>query len=281
MTVQVVTDSGADIPEQLATDLGIVVVPLTVSFGDESYKDGVELSADQFYQRLLQGNMMPITSQPSVGSFVEAYKNLEGSSNQILSIHLSSKLSGTLNSAIQAGGMEDLGESIQFIDSMQASMGLGFSVIAAAEAAKGGASLAEAAFVARSVLDRTRLFILFDTLEYLQRGGRIGRASALLGSVLQIKPILTLEDGEIATKLKIRTFQKGMQRLQQLTEECGNLEKAAILYTTDPSAARNLADRLNNRFVGDSDPLIVRISPAVGAHGGPGVIGVVCVITET
>jgi DegV family protein with EDD domain len=281
MTVQVVTDSGADIPEQLATDLGIVVVPLTVSFGDESYKDGVELSADQFYQRLLQGNMMPITSQPSVGSFVEAYKNLEGSSNQILSIHLSSKLSGTLNSAIQAGGMEDLGESIQFIDSMQASMGLGFSVIAAAEAAKGGASLAEAAFVARSVLDRTRLFILFDTLEYLQRGGRIGRASALLGSVLQIKPILTLEDGEIATKLRIRTFQKGMQRLQQLTEECGNLEKAAILYTTDPSAARNLADRLNNRFVGDSDPLIVRISPAVGAHGGPGVIGVVCVITET
>ena len=281
MTVQVVTDSGADIPEQLATDLGIVVVPLTVSFGDESYKDGVELSADQFYQRLLQGNMMPITSQPSVGSFVEAYKNLEGSSNQILSIHLSSKLSGTLNSATQAGGMENLGESIRFIDSMQASMGLGFSVIAAAEAAKGGASLAEAAFVARSVLDRTRLFILFDTLEYLQRGGRIGRASALLGSVLQIKPILTLEDGEIATKLKIRTFQKGMQRLQQLTEECGNLEKAAILYTTDPSAARNLADRLNNRFVGDSDPLIVRISPAVGAHGGPGVIGVVCVITET
>ena len=281
MAVQVVTDSGADIPEQLATDLGIVVIPLTVSFGNESYKDGIELSADQFYQRLLHEDMMPTTSQPSVGSFVEAYKNIRASSNQILSIHLSSKLSGTLNSATQAGSMENLGESIRFIDSMQASMGLGFSVIAAAEAAKGGASLDQAASVAKSVLDRTRIFILFDTLEYLEKGGRIGRASALFGSVLQIKPILTLEDGVIETKLKIRTFQKGVQRLQQLTEECGNLDKAAILYTTDPTAARNLAGRLNNRFAEDTSPLIIRISPAVGAHGGPGVIGVVCVITQT
>lgn len=280
MTVQVVTDSGADIPQQLAADLGIVIVPLIVSFGDESYQDGVELSADQFYQRLIHGDMMPTTSQPSVGSFAEVYKKIRVDSNEILSIHLSSQLSGTLNSATQAGVQENLGESIQFIDSKQASMGLGLSVIAAAKAAKDGASLVEAASVARSVLDRTRIFILFDTLRYLEKGGRIGQASALLGSVLHIKPVITLEDGEIATKAKIRTFRKGIQSLHQLTEECGDLESAAILYTTDPAEARKFAGNISNHFVEDSDPSIIRISPAVGAHGGPGVIGVVCVIAQ-
>ena len=155
MTVRIVTDSGADIPKQLANDLGIVVVPLTVTFGDESYKDGVELSSDDFYERLIHGEIMPTTSQPSVGDFVETYKKIQPPSNQILSIHVSSKLSGTLNSATQAGVQENLGESIQLIDSMNASMGLGFSVIAAAEAVKEGASLDEAASVAKSVLDRT------------------------------------------------------------------------------------------------------------------------------
>lgn len=281
MTVQIVTDSGADIPKPVAEDLGITVVPLTVSFGNESFLDGIELPADQFYERLIQSEVMPTTSQPSVGSFADVYKEIRTSSNEILSIHVSSKLSGTLNSASQAAVQEDLGESIQLIDSQQASMGFGFSVIAAAQAARDGASLAEAASVAKSVLDRTQLFILFDTLAYLEKGGRIGKANALLGSVFQIKPILTLEDGEIATKLKIRTFRKGMQSLQQLVEERGNLESAAILYTTDPTEANDLAGRLNKSFVENTKPSIIRISPAIGAHGGPGVIGVVCVTCKT
>ncbi len=277
MTIQVVTDSGADVPADLRKELGILTVPLIVSFGTESYRDGVDLSGEDFYKRLVAEEAMPTTSQPSVGDFSEVYKELKASSKEILSIHISGKLSGTMNSATQAAALEDLGDSIRILDSQQASMGLGFSVIAAAEAAKNGATLAEAAAAAESVLERTTTYILFDTLKYLEKGGRIGRASALLGGVLQLKPILTLEDGEIATKAKIRTLKKGVHTLEQLTEDCGDLESAAVLYTTDQTEAANLAGRLRNSFVDNAKPLTVRISPAVGTHGGPGVIGMICV----
>ena len=156
-------------------------------------------------------------------------------------------------------------------------MGLGFSGIAAAEAVKQGASLEEATSAAYSAFERTELFILFDTLKYLEKGGRIGKASALLGSVLQLKPILTLENGEIATKAKIRTFRKGIQSLEQLSQECGNLENVAVLYTTDADYATSLAEQIEQS---SNTPLVVRISPAIGTHGGPGVIGIVCVKSE-
>ena len=192
MTIKIVTDSGADIPIELVNSLRITVVPLNLSFGEQTYLDGVDLAPDEFYQKLLNEGIMPTTSQPSVGSFIEVYKELKESSNQILSIHLSAKLSGTLNSATQAANEEQLDDAIKIIDSKQASIALGFSVIAAAEAVAGGASLEEAASIAESTSNRTDTFILFDTLEYLVKGGRIGRANALLGSILQIKPILTL-----------------------------------------------------------------------------------------
>lgn len=280
MTIQVITDSGADIPKQLASDLGIIVVPLRVAFGNESYEDGIDLSEDQFYTRLTHEEILPTTSQPSVGRFAEVYSNVIDSKNQILSIHLSSKLSGTLNSATQAVTEGVPGKNINLIDSQQASMGLGFSVIFAAEAARDGASLGEAAAVARAVLDRTSVFILLDTLKYLEKGGRIGRANALVGSVLQIKPILTLEKGEIATKAKVRTFKKGIQRLRQLTEECEPIERLAVLYTTGKTEANNLASFLMDKKVGRSKPLVTRVSPAVGTHAGPGLLGVVCVSVE-
>ena len=167
MAVRIVTDSGSDIPGNLVDDLNISVVPLTVSFGSDSYRDGVDLSADEFYTKLVQEDYMPTTSQPSVGSFVEVYKELRESGDDILSIHVSSKLSGTLNSATQAAAQEDLGSSIELVDSRQASMGVGFSVIAAATAAKNGASLIEARAIAESVLTRTKVLILFETLKYL------------------------------------------------------------------------------------------------------------------
>jgi DegV family protein with EDD domain len=277
MAIKVVTDSGADIPSELAKKLGITVVPLTVSFGDESYKDGVEISADEFYNRLTQGEIMPTTSQPSVGSFVETYRQLEPASNEILSIHVSSKLSGTMNSATQAAKEENIENGIEFVDSWQASMGLGFSVIAAAEAVKAGASLSEAASAARSVLERTNVFILFETLKYLEKGGRIGRAQALVGSVLQLKPILTLDQGEIATKVKVRTFAKGIRSLEELSEGCGKLERAAVLYTTDKDKANTLGERIQNFADPSTEPLVVRLSPAIGTHGGPGVLGIICV----
>ncbi len=281
MTIQIITDSGADIPKQLASELGIIVVPLRVAFGNESYEDGIDLSEDQFYTRLTQEEILPTTSQPSVGRFSEIYRKAMDSKNQILSIHLSSKLSGTLNSATQALTEGVLGENVKLIDSQQVSMGLGLSVILAAEAVRDGASLDEAAAVARSALDRTNVFVLFDTLKYLEKGGRIGRANALVGSLLQIKPILTLEKGEIATKTKVRTFKKGIQRLQQLIEECGPIERSAVLYTTDNTEANKMASFLVDKMEGRSKPLVTRLSPAVGTHGGPGLVGVVCVGAET
>jgi DegV family protein with EDD domain len=277
MAIHIVTDSGADIPIDLVKSLRITVVPLNLSFGEQTYLDGVDLAPDDFYQKLINEGIMPTTSQPSVGSFIEVYKELKESSNQILSIHLSAKLSGTFNSATQAANEEQLDDAIRIIDSKQASIALGFSVIAAAEAVAKGASLEEAASIAESTSNRTNTFILFNTLEYLVKGGRIGRANALIGSVLQIKPILTLDDGEIATKLKTRTFRRGIQSLQALAEACGELESAAVLYTTDATEASGLANRISNNFIAKSRPLVVRLSPAVGTHGGPGVIGVVCV----
>jgi DegV family protein with EDD domain len=277
MVVRIVTDSGADIPEEVCDDLGIIVVPLTVSFGVDTYRDGVDLTSDEFYRRLIDDAAMPTTSQPSVGNFVEVYDGLKGSATEVLSIHVSSKLSGTVNAATQATSQADLGSGIHIFDSKQVSMGFGFSVIAAAEAAKQGASLAEATAAAQSVLDRTSVFVLFDTLKYLEKGGRMGKASALLGTVLQIKPILTLDDGVIAIQQKIRTFRKGIQGMIQLVDGCGSLESAAVLYTTDPSAAVNFADGLKGKLPGGSAPWTVRLSPAIGTHGGPGVLGVVCV----
>ena len=277
MVVRIVTDSGADIPEEVCSELGITVVPLTVTFGVDSYRDGVELKSDEFYRRFIEEDAMPTTSQPSVGSFVEAYDALKDSADEVLSIHVSSKLSGTLNSAIQATSQTDLGSKIRLIDSKQVSMGFGFSVIAAAEAANQGASLEQTAAAAQSTLDRTSVFVLFDTLKYLEKGGRMGKASALLGTVLQIKPILTLDDGVIAIKQKIRTFRKGIQSMSQLVDACGSLESAAVLYTTDPSEAVRFADGLKGNLPDGSTPTTVRLSPAIGTHGGPGVLGVVCV----
>lgn len=277
MAIKIVTDSGADIPDSVVKDLDITVVPLTVSFGDETYKDGIDLSSDEFYKKLINDNLMPSTSQPSVGTFCETYRDLKNNDDHILSIHISGKLSGTVNSAVQAVKEESMETMVTVFDSKSASIGLGFSVIAAAQAAKRGESLEQCEAEAQSVLDRTEVFILFETLEYLKRGGRIGNASALLGGILQLKPILTLDDGEIATKLKIRTFRKGLMSLKQLTEECGDLSDAAILYTTDATEANNIANSINNKFVENSAAQIIRISPAVGTHAGPGLVGVICV----
>lgn len=280
MAVQIVTDSGADIPAGLVKSLGIEIVPLNVTFGSESYQDGLEISGDEFYHRLLTGDVHPTTSQPSVGSFIETYQAIHKTSKEILSIHVSSKLSGTVNSATQAASEENLGSSIEIIDSWQASIGLGFSVIAAAKAAQEGASLEKAAKEARSVLSRTHVYILFDTLKYLERGGRIGKASALLGSIMRIKPILTLSEGEIGTALKVRTYSKGIESLKQIVSGLGKLDAAAILHTTTEDKAKNLADELDNPFKKGAKPLTLRLSPAIGVHGGPGVLGIVCVTSE-
>ena len=196
MTVKVITDSTADLPPALAEELGITVVPLNVHFGTEVYRDGVEITADEFYRRLVTASRLPTTSQPTPGDFLSAYDEMGQTTDEILSVHVSAKLSGTMNSATQA--REEYGGAcrIEIIDSLQGSMGLGMLAIAAAEAARRGDSLDDVVTETRAAIPKVGFIGLLDTLEYLEKGGRIGKAQAFMGSLLRIKPLLTIRDGE-------------------------------------------------------------------------------------
>ena len=273
MTVRVITDSTADLPSEMAAEMGIEVVPLNVHFGTDTYRDNIDLSADEFYQRLVASPRPPTTSQPSVGAFLEVYqKALEGADG-IVSVHISAKLSGTWNSAVQAREQLDDPSRVQVVDTGQASMGLGWVAVAAARAAQASASPEEVAGVARSTAEQVRVIFLVDTLEFLQKGGRIGKAQAMFGSVLAIKPLLTLEEGEVHPMERVRTRGKGVARLVQLVQEAAPLQSMAVLYTTTEDEARALAERLRP-CVPSGEVIVGRLGTVVGTYAGPGLLGV-------
>ena len=196
MPVKIVTDSTADLPPQVAQELDIAVIPLTVVFGDRAYKEGVDIDHDTFYRLLQESRTLPTTSAPSVGELLRAYEEVLQRWEEVVCVHLSSKLSATYNNACQAAALlRERGARIEVVDSLNVSMGMGFVVLAAARAAQGGASLEQVLAIARHCVDRVRLYFVLDTLEYLRRGGRIGRARAFLGSLLHVRPILSLREG--------------------------------------------------------------------------------------
>ncbi len=277
--VLVVTDSTADLPAQLVDELGITVVPLQIVFGQESFADGVDLTSEAFFQRLQESDELPTSSQPSLGQFFQVYEALAERTDGILSIHLSSGFSGTLATAEQAAAAADEKCRIEVIDSGTVSMAMGFAVLAAARAARDGADLDACAGIARSVLDRQRLAVMLDTLEYLRRGGRIGRAQAFLGGLLRLKPILTVRDGEAIPLSRVRTRKKAMSELLRLSLDQGPIDEAAIMHSTSPDDARMLADEIAARLPG-LPVHIGRIGPVLGVHGGPGVIGIAVVASE-
>ena len=215
MAVKVVTDSANDIPSDIVEELGITVVPAYVRFGNTDYKDGVELTTDQFFDRLLNGPDFPATSQPSVGDFSEVYADVADGADGIVSVHISGKLSGTVNSAQQGAGVADAGCPIEVVDTLQASMGSGLATIAAAKAARDGASFHEVAAVANAAARKCQCVCLLDTLEFLIKGGRIGKAQGMIGSLLKIKPMIILRDGEVDNFAKERTRRKAVSRLQR------------------------------------------------------------------
>jgi len=194
MAVKIVTDSATDIPPELAKELDVTVVPATIFFGDEAFRDGVDITPDEFFRRLTSSPVLPKTSQPSVGDFLEAYKPLVDEGHDIVSVHVSSKLSGTLNSARNAS-QELPGARIETVDSGLASIGATIAVQTAAEAVRRGMAADEVAKAAARAASRVQFYIVFDTLEYLQKGGRIGKAQALVGSLLSLKPILKPGEG--------------------------------------------------------------------------------------
>ena len=273
MTVRIVTDSTCDLPAHVVERLGITVVPLTVFFGEEALLDGVEIDSQTFYERLRGPGPLPRSSQPSVDLFQEAYERLSADGSEIVSIHLSSKLSGTLNAASVAREVVKDSAHVDLIDSYQVSLGLGLIVMEAALAAQAGKSLAEVVSATRRAMDRTGVFLVVDTLEFLRRGGRIGRASSLVGSLLSIKPILHVEDGEVAPIERVRTRAKAIERIFQLASERPRSKTLFVAYAGDSAQAKMLIERLRPALP-HTEILIAEFGPVVGVHTGPGSLGI-------
>ena len=274
MAVKIVTDSTSDMPTDLAESLGITIVPLNVHFGTDMFKDGVDITADEFYERLVTNDDLPRTSQPSPGEFIEVYDRLGEDADGIVSVHISSKLSGTYNSAVQAKAEASAECPIEVVDSNQASMGIGMIAIAAARAASQGADVDEVAAVARRAIDHSQCFAIFDTLEYLQKGGRIGKARALVGSILKIKPMIIIRDGEVHELGKSRTMPKGIAKIEDIVRGFAPLESLSVLHSTTPKAASQIADDLQALLPADRVPFVTRFGPVIGTYTGPGALGI-------
>ena len=273
MNVKIITDSTCDLPSDLAKSLGVHVVPLTVHFGEQEFRDGIDLEADRFYHMLQEGVIHPSTSQPSVGAFIEAYKQFSGEDCEIISIHISSKISGTYNSACQA--KKELGDSdnIHIIDSQHASMSLGLMVVNAVEKLGTGLSCQQIEEELNNSREQFHLFGLIDTLKYLKRGGRIGKASAFVGSLLRIKPILSFNDGEIHPVAKVRSLDKGLDKLVDMVKDCGELKSLSLMYSTGSEMADVLHVRLE-QFLPKEKIICSRFGPVLGVHLGPNCLGV-------
>jgi DegV family protein with EDD domain len=279
MPVRVVTDSTADLPRHLVEELDITVVPLTVVFGDNAYRDGVDLSTEEFFERLTHSDDLPTTSQPPIGAFQEAYTKLAKETNEIVSIHITSKASGTYESALKARETVTDGPRIELVDSLSTSMGLGFMVLAAARAAKAGASLDEVVSLARGMVPRVHAYVVLETLEFLRRGGRIGRAAAFLGSVLDVKPILALRDGVIHPIARVRTRKRAVDKMLEVALGHPDITDVAVLHGTTADDAQALAKRVSDKLPGVPVHLGF-IGPVIGVHGGPGILGIVVVMGE-
>ena len=274
MSVRIVTDSTSDIPGEAAQRLGISVVAQNVHFGAESFKDNVTITPDEFYRMLAGGPELPKTSQAAPGEFMEVYNSPGEDADGIVSIHVSSRLSGTCNSALQGAAQAPVSCPIEVIDSGQVSMGLGLVVIAAAEAANRGAGHEEVVSTARDAASRARCFTLFETLEYLKKGGRIGRAQALMGSVLKVKPMVILRDGEVQPLGKTRTFPKALEQLKQTARGFAPVDALAVMYSTTPRTANEVADDLRDLLPEGTEPYVTQFGPVLGVYTGPGAIGI-------
>ncbi len=273
--VEIVTDSTADIPADLAREAGVHVVPLSVRFGDEVYQDGLDLSKEEFYAKLKTAATLPRTSVPPPGTFLKAYQEAAERGRRVLSIHLSSALSGTYNTACLAAAGFAEGQ-VTVVDSRNGSMAMGWVALMAAEAARTGAPLEQVGALVADLLPRAHLYAVLDTLENLRRGGRIGRAAAFLGTVLNVKPILTIADGVVAPVEKVRLLNRALVRLVEIAQSHGPIERMAVAHTDAPETVQVLR-RLVVEAMPGLDVLTYRAGAVVGTLAGPGAVAVVFV----
>ena len=273
--VAVVTDSTSYLPSTLVAEHGIEVVPLQVVIGGQAHDEGGETSSRSVTEALR--SWTPVTtSRPGPAAFAAAYdRAAEAGAAGVVSVHLSSQMSGTVDSAQLAAKEAPL--RVEVVDSRSLGMGLGFAVLAAARAAAAGGSLDDVAQVARDRAEASAAVFYVDTLEYLRRGGRIGPAAALLGSAFAVKPLLHLVDGHIEPLEKVRTSAKAIARLEELAVERAGQGPvdAAVHHLANPDRAASLADRLRDRLPGLGDLLVSEVGAVVGAHVGPGMLAVV------
>lgn len=272
MTIRIVTDSTADLDAETIARHRISVVPLNVHFGDEVFTDGVTISKAEFYERLEHSDILPRTSQPGAATFQAAYAELDDA-DAIVSIHIGAKLSGTLNAARTGADLLPEGAPpVEVVDSAQTTVGLGYAVIAAAQAAEAGADVAGVVEAARVCAANARVFFFVDTLEYLLKGGRIGRARAFLGTLLRTRPVLELLNGEVEGIERPRTRQKAIVRIFQLVLKTPNPEHVSILYGTTLEDAEILAEQVRQALPGVGVTTVL-VSPVVGVHTGPAALG--------
>lgn len=276
--IAVVTDSTAYLPPDVLERLGISVIPLNVVWGDEVLKDGVDIEPTAFYERLQSDKVLPGTSQPSAGEFVDFFRQVaeQARTDTVVGFFISSGLSGTVASAEAAKGLlPDL--HVEVVDSLFTSMGQGFQAMAAAEAAQAGTSLEEVLEAARQVRYRMQLLLTVDTLEFLHRGGRIGGARRLLGTALKIKPLLELEGGKIESLEQVRTKRKALARMLEVGQERrggATVVRAAVLHANVLELGLELKEKVQ-ALLEPGEIYVTEVSPVIGTHTGPGTLGVV------
>jgi len=269
--VKIVTDSTSDIPPEIAQALGITIVPAYVHFGSKSYRDGVDISPDELYQRMMDGPVHPTSSAPAPGDFAEAYSRLAKDTDEIVSIVVTSKQSAVYDSAL-LGKQSFKGKCrIEVIDSQSVTMGLGLMAIAAAKDVQAGGSIETIIEVVNSAVPRTHGMAVLDTLKYALRGGRLSKAGTLLESLVKIKPILSIKSGVIGPAGVTRTHGKGIERLCDFVRKHLPIEDIAIVHSTSPQEAEILTERMRS-LVPQSHPIIARLGSALGVHCGPGAL---------
>lgn len=274
--VAIVTDSTAYIPDELVQKHNITILPLDVIWGEETLKDGIDISPSEFYARLQTEKVMPSTSQVTIPYMQEAFERLVAQDYEVLGMFISEKLSGTINSAVQGKAAMKSGEElIHIFDSKTTAMAMGFQVLAAARAAEDGAGIADCIALAEKARANTGVYFAVDTLEFLHRGGRIGGAKRLLGTAMKVKPVLSLQDGLVASIESVRTKRKAHARvLDIIMEEIGDRSPISIatLQANAIEDANALLDLANEKME-IKEVVRSEVSPVIGTHVGPGTVG--------